>query len=165
MKMEKRSRSLLNKSGIPVQALLALLFCMTLSAVFAAAQSVPYHLLSSRRSAESESVIESDYNISVDRNLDVSEVKDAICQVIRTEKPKSYDVLTIGIYHLLDRYISESERDSKDSAVHREHRIAQYHWSKDSPKDQRRLVVNKDAKGQSLAEWRFYNFNHSKSCS
>ena len=125
---------------------------------------MPFHLLSSRQSATSESINEADFNISVDRNLDVSGVKSVICQLIRAEKPRGYEILSIGVYYKLDRYSPESERDLQETAEHREHRIAQYHWSKDSPKDGRRLVINKDAKGQPLGTWRFYNFDHSKEC-
>ena len=140
--------------------LLVLMVCCSL----ASAQTVvPYRLLSSRESAPG-SIKEFDYNVSVDQNLDVAAVKRVICQVVQSEKPVASEVLSIGIYFKLNEYIPENERDVKDSAEHRAHRIAQYHWNKDSPKDSRRLVLTKDSKGQSLSDWRFYDFNHEKSC-
>lgn len=158
--MDARSHCRFSSRRVP-PALLVLLAC----SVMVVAQALPYRLLSSRRSGDAGEVIESDYNISVDRYLDVTATRDVICRLMRTENPKGYDVLSVGIYYMLDRYIPESERDLKDSVQQREHRIAQYHWSKDSPKDSRRLVFNRDPKGQPLAEWRFNNFNHSKDCS
>jgi hypothetical protein len=125
---------------------------------------VPFRLLTSSDSGSSRNVRELDYNVAVDQYLDVSGIKNVICQLIRREKPSGYDVLNFGIYYKLERFIPESERDIADGARHREQRIAQYHWNKDSPKDSRRLVVSKDPKGSSLPEWHYYDFDHVKSC-
>ena len=130
----------------------------------AAQASVPFHLLSSSDSGTTKNVREFEYNISVEQHLEVPGIKSVICQLIRTEKPSGYEILSLGIYYKLDRYIAETDRDVADGARHREQRIAQYHWNKDSPKDSRRLVVSKDAKGNSLREWRYYDFDHAKSC-
>jgi len=147
-----------------MQGISRIVLVLMVCAALASAQTVvPYRLLSSRQSSAG-SIREFDYNVSVDQNLDVSAVKRIICQVIQSEKPAAYEVLSIGIYFKLNQYIPENERDVKDSAEHREHRMAQYHWNKDSPKDSRRLVLNKDSRGLSLPEWRFYDFDHAKSC-
>jgi hypothetical protein len=126
--------------------------------------AIPFILLTSNDSGSTRNLREIDYNISVERHLDTSSLKNLICQVIRSEKPSGYEILNFGIYYKLDKYISETDRDIADGTRHREQRIAQYHWYKDSPKDSRRLVVSKDAKGKSLPEWRYYDFNHAKSC-
>jgi hypothetical protein len=132
------------------------------SSALAAAQSgVAYRLLSARESTSSP-VREIDYNISVDQYLDVSGVKDVICRMVRAEKPNGFEVLSTGIYYKLDQHSPDS--DVADVAELRQRRIAQYHWNKDSPKDSRRLVLSRDAKGQALPEWRFYDFDHSKAC-
>jgi hypothetical protein len=125
---------------------------------------VPFHLLSATDSGTTKNVREFEYNVSVEQYLEVPGIKNVICQLIRNEKPRGYEILSLGIYYKLDRYIAETERDVAEGARHREQRIAQYHWNKDSPKDSRRLVVSKDAKGNSLPEWRYYDFDHSKSC-
>ena len=135
------------------------------SAGICAAQSgILFHLLSAIDSGTTKNVREFDYDVSVDQYLEVSGIKNVICQLIRSEKPGGYDVLSMGIYYKLEGYIAEADRDVAEGARHREQRIAQYHWFKDSPKDSRRLVVNKDAKGKSLPEWRYYDFDHTKSC-
>jgi len=130
----------------------------------AAQTAIPFHLLSSSDSGTTKNVREFEYNVSVEQHLEVQGIKNVICQLIRSQKPSGYEILSLGIYYNLDRYIAESERDVAEGARHREQRIAQYHWNKDSPKDSRRLVVSKDAKGNSLPEWRYYDFDHSKSC-
>jgi hypothetical protein len=126
--------------------------------------AISYHLLTSNDSGTAKNIREFDYNVSVDQYLDVNGIKNVICQLIRSEKPSGYDVLNFGVYYKLDRYVPESERDVADGARHREQRIAQYHWNKDSPKDSRRLVVSKDPKGKTLPEWRYYDFDHARSC-
>jgi len=142
-----------------------LITVLLVGACLAVAQTdVPYRLLSSRVSGSTESIKESDYNVSVDRYPDASEIKSVVCRLIRNEKPAGYDILSVGIYYKLDQYVPEREGDVDDAALHRERRIAQYHWNKDSPKDNRRLVVSRDAKGQSLSQWRFYDFDHTKAC-
>jgi hypothetical protein len=130
----------------------------------AAQAAIPFHLLSSSDSGTTKNVREFEYNVSVEQHLEVPGIKNVICQLIRTEKPVGYEILSLGIYYKLDRYIAEADRDVAEGARHREQRIAQYHWNKDSPKDSRRLVVSKDAKGNSLPEWRYYDFDHTKSC-
>ena len=130
----------------------------------AAQSSVPFRLLTSSDSGSTKNIRELDFNVSVDQFLDVSGSKNVICQFIRSEKPSGYEILNLGIYYKLDKYIAESERDVAETARHREQRIAQYHWNKDSPKDSRRLVVSKDAKGKALPEWKYYDFDHAKSC-
>jgi hypothetical protein len=138
---------------------------LLVSAGLSAAQiAVPFHLLSSSDSGSTKNVREFDYNVSVDQYLEVPGLKSVVCQLVRNEKPSGYEILSLGIYYKLDRYIAETERDVAEGARHREQRIAQYHWNKDSPKDSRRLVVSKDAKGKSLPEWRYYDFDHTKSC-
>ena len=127
-----------------------------------AAQAVPFLLLSSSDSGTTKNVREFEYNVSVEQYLDPSAIKSVVCQLIRKEKPGGYEILSLGIYYKLDRYIAESDRDVAEGARHRERRIAQYHWNKDSPKDSRRLVVSKDA--NSMTEWRYYDFDHTKSC-
>ena len=141
--------------------LVVLLVC---AGIADAQTNVSYRLISSHRSDPTDTVKESEYNVSVDRYLDVSAVKNVICQLVRNEKPQGYEVLSIGIYYKLGRYTYEIDIDMKDVVERRERRIAQYHWNKDSPKDSRRLVIPRDAKGQPLKEWRFYNFDHSKDC-
>ena len=142
-----------------------LVMILLVSAGLCAAQAaVPFHLLSSSDSGTTKNVREFEYNVSVEQHLEVPGIKNVICQLIRKEKPGGYEILSLGIYYKLDRYIAEADRDVADGARHREQRIAQYHWNKDSPKDSRRLVVSKDAKGNSLPEWRYYDFNHTKSC-
>jgi len=142
-----------------------LVMILLVSAGLCAAQAaVPFHLLSSSDSGTTKNVREFEYNVSVEQHLEVPGIKSVICQLIRKEKPGGYEILSLGIYYKLDRYIAEADRDVADGARHREQRIAQYHWNKDSPKDSRRLVVSKDAKGNSLPEWRYYDFNHTKSC-
>jgi len=126
--------------------------------------AVPFRMLTSRDSGSARNLREIDYNVSVEQYLDESGLRNVICQVIRREKPSGYEILNFGIYYKLDKYIEENDRDIADGTRHREQRIAQYHWYKDSPKDSRRLVVSKDAKGKSLPEWRYYNFDHAKSC-
>jgi hypothetical protein len=118
---------------------------------------VPYRLLTARESGSEQTLKEIDYSVSVDQYLDGSQARNIVCALIREKKPRSYDVLSIGIYYKLDG-------DAADMSELRERRLVQYHWSKDSPNDARRLVLTKDAKGQSLPEWRFYNFDHTKSC-
>jgi hypothetical protein len=130
----------------------------------AAQAAVPFHLLSASDSGTTKNVREFDYNVSVEQYLEVPGIKSVVCQLIRSEKPSGYEVLSLGIYYKLDQYIAEADRDVAEGARHREQRIAQYHWFKDSPKDSRRLVVSKDGKGKSLPEWRYYDFDHSKSC-
>jgi hypothetical protein len=132
--------------------------------ICAAQSAVSFHLLSATDSGTTKNVREFDYNVSVEQYLEVSGIKNVVCQLIRSEKPSGYDVLSMGIYYKLDGYIAEADRDVAEGARHREQRIAQYHWFKDSPKDSRRLVVSKDAKGKSLPEWRYYDFDHVKSC-
>ena len=134
------------------------------SGISAAQFVVPFHLLSASDSGTTKNVREFDYNVSVEQYLEVSGIKTVVCQLVRSEKPKGYEVLNLGIYYKLDRYVPESDRDVAEGARHREQRIAQYHWFKDSPKDSRRLVVSKDGKGKSLPEWRYYDFDHTKSC-
>jgi len=132
--------------------------------LYAAQGAVPFLLLSSSDSGTTRNVREFEYNVSVEQYLDPSAIKSVVCQLIRKEKPGGYEILSLGIYYKLDRYIVETDRDVAEGARHRERRIAQYHWNKDSPKDSRRLVVSKDAKGNSLTEWRYYDFDHTKSC-
>ena len=134
------------------------------TALCGAQAAVPFHLLSSTDSGTTKNVREFEYNVSVEQYLEASAIKNVVCQLIRKEKPSGYEILSLGIYYKLDRYIAEADRDVADGARHRERRIAQYHWNKDSPKDSRRLVVSKDAKGNSLTEWRYYDFDHAKSC-
>jgi len=142
-----------------------LFMVLLVSAELGAAQvAVPFHLLSLSDSGTTKNVREFEYNVSVEKYLEASGIKNVVCQLIRNEKPSGYEVLSLGIYYKLDRYIAETDRDVADGARHRERRIAQYHWNKDSPKDSRRLVVSKDAKGNSLTEWRYYDFDHTKSC-
>ena len=142
------------------------LFAMLLitTGLCVAQAAVPFRLLTSSDSGTARNLREFDYNVSVEEYLDTSGLKNVICQVIRSEKPGGYEVLNFGIYYKLEKYIVETDRDIADGTRHREQRIAQYHWYKDSPKDSRRLVVSKDAKGKSLAEWRYYDFDHTKSC-
>ncbi len=118
---------------------------------------IPYRMVSARESGSAETIKEVDFSVSVNQYLDVSRARNIVCALIREKKPQGYDVLTIGIYYQL-------EGDSPEMTELRERRLVQYHWSKDAPNDARRLVLTKDAKGQSLPEWRFYNFDHSKSC-
>jgi hypothetical protein len=118
---------------------------------------IPYRMVSSRESGTTETIKEVDYSISVNQYLDVSRARNIVCALVREKKPQKYDVLSIGIYYQL-------EGDSPEMTELRERRLVQYHWSKDSPNDARRLVLTKDAKGQPLPEWRFYNFDHTKSC-
>ena len=125
---------------------------------------VPFRLLTAVDSGTSKNLREFDYNVTVDQYLDVSSIRNVICQVVRSEKPNGYEILNFGVYYKLDKYIAEADRDLPDSARHREQRIAQYHWNKDAPKDSRRLVVSKDAKGKSLPQWQYVDFNHAKSC-
>ena len=140
---------------------LAILLCVQ----FLIAQSVvPYRLIGTRHSSPADSIRETEYNISVEQNLDASSIRNAICQVLKNEKPAGYEVLSVSIYYKLERYIPEDGIDTKDAAEIRERRIARYHWSKDSPKDKRRLVVTKDPKGLPLKDWRFYDFDHTKAC-
>jgi len=117
----------------------------------------PYRMVSARESGPADTIKEVDYSISVNQYLDVSRARNIVCTLIREKKPQGYDVLSIGIYYQL-------EGDAPEMAELRERRLVQYHWSKDSPNDARRLVLIRDAKGQPLPEWRFYNFDHSKSC-
>jgi len=141
------------------------LMVLAVSASLLAAQTViTYRLLTSRDSGSEVALREFDYNISVEEYLDVNGIKNVICRLIRSEKPSGYVILNFGVYYKLDRYIPETERDVADGARHREQRIAQYHWNKDSPKDSRRLVVSKDPKGKTLPEWRYYDFDHARSC-
>jgi hypothetical protein len=148
-----------------MRGILKLSMVLLVSTGLGAAQiAVPFHLLSSNDSGTTKNVREFEYNVSVDQYLEVPGIKSVVCQLIRNEKPSGYEILSLGIYYKLDRYIAETERDVADGARHRELRIAQYHWNKDSPKDSRRLVVSKDAKGKSLPEWRYYDFDHTKSC-
>ncbi len=148
-----------------MRGILKLVMAFLVSIGLCAAQvAVPFHLLTSSDSGSTKNVREFDYNVSVDQYLEVAGIRTVICQLIRSEKPNGYEVLNLGIYYKLDRYISEEDRDVADAARHREQRIAQYHWNKDSPKDSRRLVISKDAKGKSLPEWRYYDFDHAKSC-
>jgi hypothetical protein len=130
----------------------------------AAQVAVPFHLLSSSDSGTTKNVREFEYNVSVEQYLEVPGIKSVVCQLVRNEKPSGYEILSLGIYYKLDRYVAEADRDVAEGAHHREQRIAQYHWNKDSPKDSRRLVVSKDVKGKSLPEWRYYDFDHTKSC-
>src|SRR3954469_24042553 len=94
----------------------------------AAQAAIPFHLLSSSDSGTTKNVREFEYNVSVEQHLEVQGIKNVICQVIRTEKPVGYEILSLGIYYKLDRYIAEAERDVAEGARHREQRIAQYHW-------------------------------------
>jgi hypothetical protein len=119
--------------------------------------TVPYRLVTALESGSEQTLKEIDYSVSVNQYLDVSGARNVVCALIREKKPRSYDVLSIGVYYML-------AGDSADMSELRERRLVQYHWSKDSPNDARRLVLTKDVKGQSLAEWRFYNFDHTKSC-
>jgi len=141
-----------------------LMLILAIAGMCAAQVPIPFRILTSIDSGTTKNLREFDYNIAVEQYLDVSSIRNMICQVIRNEKPTGYEILSFGIYYKLDKYISEAERDLSDSARHREQRIAQYHWSKDSPKDSRRLVVSKDAKGKSLPQWQYVDFNHAKSC-
>src|SRR5262245_13220634 len=129
-----------------------LLLCVRLAAGQAA---VPYRLIGTRHSAPADPIRELDYNISVEQNLDVTNIRNTICQLLKSEKPTAYEILGVTIYYKLDRYIPEEGMDARLAAEFRERRIAQYHWNKDSPKDKRRLAVTKDAKGQPLTAWRF----------
>jgi len=137
---------------------------LAIAGMCAAQAQIPFRILTSIDSGTTKNLREFDFNIAVDQYLDVSSIRNMICQVIRNEKPAGYEILNFGIYYKLDKYIAETERDLSDSARHREQRIAQYHWAKDSPKDSRRLVVSKDAKGKSLPQWQYVDFNHAKSC-
>jgi hypothetical protein len=119
--------------------------------------AVPYRLVTARESGSEQTLKEFDYSVSVDRYLIVSEARNIVCALIREKKPRSYDVLSIGIYYKLGG-------EAADMSELRERRLVQYHWSKDSPNDARRLVLTKDDRGQPLPEWRFYNFDHMKSC-
>jgi len=119
--------------------------------------AIPYRLVNARESGSEAALKEVDYSVSVNQYVDVSGARNIVCALIREKKPRSYDVLSIGIYYMLSG-------DSADMSELRERRLVQYHWSKDSPNDARRLVLTKDAKGQALAEWRFYNFDHARSC-
>ena len=141
--------------------IVALTLCVGLAAGQAA---VAYRLIGTRHSAPADPIREFEYNISVEQNLDVPNIRTAICQVLRSEKPTAYEILGVSIYYKLERYIPEEGMDSQLAAEFRERRIAQYHWNKDSPKDKRRLVVTKDAKGQPLTQWRFVDFDHTKAC-
>src|SRR5712675_1923764 len=142
-----------------------LIMVLLVSTGLSAAQiAIPLSSLSSSDSGSTKNVREFEYNVSVDQYLEVPGIKSVVCQLIRNEKPGGYEILSLGIYYKLDKYITETERDVADAARHREQRIAQYHWNKDSPKDSRRLVVSKDAKGNPLPEWRYYDFDHTKSC-
>ena len=144
---------------------LKLFMLLLVSTGLCAAQAVvPFRLLTSNDSGTTKNIREFDYNVSVEQYLEVSGIRNVICQLIRSEKPIGYDVLNLGIYYRLDKYITEADRELADGARHREQRIAQYHWNKDSPKDSRRLVVSKDPKGKTLPEWKYYDFDHAKSC-
>src|SRR6185436_3137445 len=141
------------------------LAALLLSVQIIAAQAViPYRLIGTRQSSPGDAVREMEYNISVEQNLDVSSIRNAICQVVKNEKPAGYEVLAVSIYYKLERYMPEDGMDTKAAAELRDRRIAHYHWNKDSPKDKRRLAVTKDPKGQPLANWRFYDFDHMKAC-
>ncbi len=141
--------------------LASLLLCVQ----FMSAQSaIPYRLIGTRHSSPADSIREMEYNISVEQNLDASSIRNAICQVLKNEKPTGYEILAVSIYYKLESYVPEDGTDTKVAAERRERWIAQYHWNKDSPKDKRRLVVKKDPRGQPLAEWRFYDFDHTKAC-
>ncbi len=128
-------------------------------------QAVPaYRLLSARESPPAAKVREFDFNISVEKYLEVDEARSLICAVVRDQKPQAYEVLSIGIYYKLERHTATEDGEGASDAELREHRLVQYHWSKDAPKDNRRLVITRDAKGQILSTWRFLNFDHSRSC-
>jgi len=135
--------------------IVSLLLC---AGLLAGQTAIPYRLIDTRHSSPTDSVREFEYNISVEQHLDAASIRNTVCQVVKSEKPPAYEVLAISIYYKLERYAPE------ESAELRERRIARYHWSKDSQKDKRRLVLFKDAKGQSLSEWRFYDFDHTKAC-
>ena len=141
-----------------------LTFIFAIAGMSAAQSTVPVRLLTAVDSGTTKNLREFDYNVSVDQYLDVSSIRNVICQVVRSEKPSGYEILNFGVYYKLDKYIAEADRELPDSTRHREQRIAQYHWNKDTPKDSRRLVVSKDAKGKSLAQWQYVDFNHAKSC-
>ena len=141
------------------------IFALLLIGGLAAGQAtVPYRLIGTRHSEPTDAIREFEYNISVEQNLDVTSIRNTICQVVKSEKPAGYEILGVTIYYKMERYIPEEGMDATLAAEFREKRIAQYHWNKDSPKDKRRLVVTKDAKGQKLAEWRFVDFDHMKAC-
>jgi len=132
--------------------------------VCAAESPIAFRLLTSTDSGATKNLREFDYNVSVDQFLDASGIRNVICQVLRGEKPVRYEILSFGIYYKLDKYVAEADRDLADGTRHREQRIAQYHWNIDAPKDSRRLVVSKDAKGNALPQWQYIDFNHAKSC-
>src|SRR4030095_14989631 len=104
--------------------LTALLICVQ----FMTAQSVvPYRLIGTRQSSPADTIREMEYNISVEQNLDVSSIRNAICQVVKNEKPAGYEILAVSIYYKLERYMPEEGLDTKAAAELRDRRIARYH--------------------------------------
>src|SRR5689334_13588606 len=77
----------------------------------AAQVAVPFHLLSASDSGTTKNVREFDYNVSVEQYLEVSGIKNVVCQLVRSEKPKGYEVLSLGIYYKLESYVPETDRD------------------------------------------------------
>ena len=143
------------------QTVMILLTCSFLATAQA---PLPYRLLSQRTPDSADRIKEYDFNVAVDKYLEVAEVRNVICSLIRDTKPRAYDVLSVGIYYRLERYTLQSDELADASSELRQRRLAQYHWSKDSPNDSRRLAVMRDGKGQALPEWRFNNFDHARSC-
>jgi hypothetical protein len=124
---------------------------------------VSYRLLKSYLPKASDRFKEAAFMVSVDRELDRSEVEALICEIVRNEKPAGFERLAIAIYHDLDEYIPPVGAPVLERKL-AEHEVAHYWWNVGLTGSQQRLHISRDKDGKLLSPWKSYEFDHTTQC-
>jgi hypothetical protein len=100
------------------------------------------------------------YTISVDDWLDRERVEKLVCHVLLKEKLPTSDMVSIGIYHMLDEYRLTGGLPQPKLL---DHDMAQYIWNT-NPAVSDRIVLTRDIYGARLNPPEAYEFDHTKGC-
>ncbi len=125
------------------------------------AEELSYRLLDLNRRQFGDTKI-ANYAISIDRFLDLPQINQLICQMLRKEKPTNFSLLSIEILFGTNKPISGGLPSLEREWL--EHIVATYSWSINLPNRPIRLVVWRDAQGNLLDPPQFYDFDHTKAC-
>ncbi len=124
----------------------------------------PYEILAIEKSAPEEHPRTVSIHVSVDKRLEKTDLEKLICELINTEKPQNYDMLSIGFYYRLDEYIPALEHPGL-TRKHQEHLLGSYIWNRKLPANRHALAIFKDKYGKSFeGRPQFFQFDHFKDC-
>jgi hypothetical protein len=103
------------------------------------------------------------YAVSVDHLLDRTMIEKLICQLLATEKPPTFSLLAVTLYHKLDEYHPTGGLPNLEAEL-RDHYLANYIWNVKIPEATDRLTILRGVEGNVLSPPQGYNFDHTKTC-